>query len=111
MSEVVRIPGEAGTVEDTWSALPAGQQPEWPDTNALSAVVSELRSYPPLVFAGEADQLKDRIAAVAKGEAFLLTGGDCAETFAGNTADAIRASSRRCCRWPSSSPTRPRCRW
>jgi 3-deoxy-7-phosphoheptulonate synthase len=91
MSEVVRIPGEAGTVEDTWSALPAGQQPEWPDASEVSAVVSELRSYPPLVFAGEADQLKDRIAAVAKGEAFLLTGGDCAETFAGNTADAIRA--------------------
>jgi len=91
MSEVVRIPAETGTVEDTWSALPAGQQPEWPDTQELSAVVSELRSYPPLVFAGEADQLKDRIAAVAKGEAFLLTGGDCAETFAGNTADAIRA--------------------
>jgi 3-deoxy-7-phosphoheptulonate synthase len=91
MSEVVRFPGETGTVEDTWSALPAGQQPEWPDASELSTVVSELRSYPPLVFAGEADQLKDRIAAVAKGEAFLLTGGDCAETFASNTADAIRA--------------------
>ena len=91
MSEVVRFPSENGTVEDTWSTLPAGQQPEWPDTSELSAVVSELRSYPPLVFAGEADQLKDRIAAVSRGEAFLLTGGDCAETFAGNTADAIRA--------------------
>ena len=91
MSEVVRIPGETGAIEDTWSALPAGQQPEWPDADELSAVVSELRSYPPLVFAGEADQLKERIAAVARGEAFLLTGGDCAETFAGNTADAIRA--------------------
>ncbi|MEY9926567.1 3-deoxy-7-phosphoheptulonate synthase [Catenulispora sp. GP43] len=91
MSEVVRNPAGTGSVEDTWSALPAGQQPEWPDAAELSAVVSELRSYPPLVFAGEADQLKDRIAAVARGEAFLLTGGDCAETFAGVTADAIRA--------------------
>ncbi|MEY9890908.1 3-deoxy-7-phosphoheptulonate synthase [Catenulispora sp. MAP12-49] len=91
MSEVVRNPAGTGSIEDTWSALPAGQQPEWPDAAELSAVVSELRSYPPLVFAGEADQLKDRIAAVARGEAFLLTGGDCAETFAGVTADAIRA--------------------
>jgi 3-deoxy-7-phosphoheptulonate synthase len=91
MSEVVTSPAATGSIEDTWSALPAGQQPEWPDAAELSAVVSELRSYPPLVFAGEADQLKDRIAAVARGEAFLLTGGDCAETFAGVTADAIRA--------------------
>ncbi|NUP50075.1 MAG: 3-deoxy-7-phosphoheptulonate synthase class II [Catenulispora sp.] len=91
MSEVVRNPAGTGSVEDTWSALPAGQQPEWPDAEALSAVVSELRSYPPLVFAGEADLLKDRIGAVARGEAFLLTGGDCAETFAGNSADGIRA--------------------
>jgi 3-deoxy-7-phosphoheptulonate synthase len=91
MSDAVRNPAGTGSVEDTWSALPAGQQPEWPDPEALSAVVSELRSYPPLVFAGEADLLKDRIASVARGEAFLLTGGDCAETFAGVTADAIRA--------------------
>ena len=62
MSEVVRNPAGTGSTEDTWSALPAGQQPEWPDAAELSAVVSELRSYPPLVFAGEADQLKDRIA-------------------------------------------------
>ena len=91
MSEVVRNPAGAGSVEDTWSALPAGQQPEWPDAAELAAAVSELRSYPPLVFAGEADLLKARIAEVARGEAFLLTGGDCAETFAGVTADAIRA--------------------
>ncbi|NUR60543.1 MAG: 3-deoxy-7-phosphoheptulonate synthase class II [Catenulispora sp.] len=91
MSEAVRNPAETGSVDDTWSALPAGQQPEWPDADALSAVVSELRSYPPLVFAGEADLLKERIAAVARGEAFLLTGGDCAETFAGVSADGIRA--------------------
>src|SRR2546423_13285278 len=91
MSDAVSTPAGTVSVEDAWSALPAGQQPEWPDPDALSAVVSELRTYPQLVFAGEADLLKDRIAAVARGEAFLLTGGDCAETFAGVTADAIRA--------------------
>ena len=49
-----------------------------------------LESLPPLVFAGECDQLKARLASVARGEAFLLQGGDCAETFAGTTADSIR---------------------
>ncbi|GAA4954620.1 3-deoxy-7-phosphoheptulonate synthase class II [Yinghuangia aomiensis] len=74
----------------TWRTLPAAQQPEWPDTEALRAALADLESYPPLVFAGECDQLRGRLAAVARGEAFLLQGGDCAETFAGNTADAIR---------------------
>jgi 3-deoxy-7-phosphoheptulonate synthase len=53
-------------------------------------VTGRLASLPPLVFAGECDQLKQRLASVARGEAFLLQGGDCAETFAGTTADAIR---------------------
>jgi 3-deoxy-7-phosphoheptulonate synthase len=66
------------------------QQPEWPDRGRLEAVVGGLESRPPLVFAGECDQLKQRLASVARGEAFLLQGGDCAETFAGTTADAIR---------------------
>lgn len=74
----------------TWRSLPAAQQPEWPDSEALSSALADLASYPPLVFAGECDQLRSRLAAVAAGEAFLLQGGDCAETFAGNTADAIR---------------------
>jgi 3-deoxy-7-phosphoheptulonate synthase len=91
MSDAVRIPAVSGPVEDTWSALPAGQQPEWPDAAALAAAKSELASYPPLVFAGECDLLKERVAAVARGEAFMLTGGDCAETFDGVSADAIRA--------------------
>jgi 3-deoxy-7-phosphoheptulonate synthase len=56
----------------------------------LADVVAQLRLLPPLVFAGECDQLKDRLGAVARGEAFLLQGGDCAETFADSTADAIR---------------------
>ncbi|UGQ10006.1 3-deoxy-7-phosphoheptulonate synthase class II [Yinghuangia sp. ASG 101] len=74
----------------TWRSLPAAQQPEWPDSEALSSALADLASYPPLVFAGECDQLRGRLASVAAGEAFLLQGGDCAETFTGNTADAIR---------------------
>ncbi len=69
----------------------AAQQPTWPDARALAAAVGELRGLPPLVFAGECDQLTQRLAAVSRGEAFVLMGGDCAETFAGATADAIRA--------------------
>jgi 3-deoxy-7-phosphoheptulonate synthase len=75
---------------DSWRALPAAQQPDWPDRAALDAVVAELGGLPPLVFAGECDQLKQELAAVARGEAFVLQGGDCAETFAGATADAVR---------------------
>jgi 3-deoxy-7-phosphoheptulonate synthase len=68
----------------------AAQQPDWPDQAELENVVEQLRLLPPLVFAGECDQLKERLGAVARGEAFLLQGGDCAETFADSTADAIR---------------------
>ncbi|AXG15353.1 class II 3-deoxy-7-phosphoheptulonate synthase [Intrasporangium calvum] len=70
--------------------LEAAQQPTWPDTAALSEVVDTLASYPPLVFAGECDQLTQRMAAASVGEAFVLQGGDCAETFASATADNIR---------------------
>ncbi|MGI8336797.1 class II 3-deoxy-7-phosphoheptulonate synthase [Actinomadura scrupuli] len=75
---------------DSWRDRPALQQPDWPDLAELKAVTDELAQQPPLVFAGECDQLKDRLAAVARGEAFVLQGGDCAETFAGSTADAVR---------------------
>jgi 3-deoxy-7-phosphoheptulonate synthase len=70
--------------------LPAAQQPHWPDAEQLRSAVAELASYPPLVFAGECDVLKSRMAAAARGEAFVLQGGDCAETFASATADNIR---------------------
>lgn len=76
---------------DLWRTLPAAQQPEWPDRAALAASLDELATVPPLVFAGECDQLKARLAAVARGEAFLLQGGDCAETFAGATAEDVRS--------------------
>jgi 3-deoxy-7-phosphoheptulonate synthase len=75
---------------DAWRALPAGQQPDWPDPALVDEVTAELATLPPLVFAGECDQLKDRLAAVARGEAFVLQGGDCAETIAESTADAVR---------------------
>jgi 3-deoxy-7-phosphoheptulonate synthase len=75
---------------DSWRSLPAAQQPEWPDTQRLREAVADLGTYPPLVFAGECDLLKARLAAVARGEAFLLQGGDCAETFGGATADNLR---------------------
>src|SRR6266568_2726427 len=75
----------------SWRSLPAAQQPDWPDRHRLAAVTAQLAQLPPLVFAGECDLLTERLAAVANGEAFLLQGGDCAETFAGSTASAVRA--------------------
>jgi 3-deoxy-7-phosphoheptulonate synthase len=75
------------------SGLVAAQQPTWPggkESPAVASVLAELRSYPPLVFAGECDNLKARIADAAAGKAFWLQGGDCAETFAAATADSIR---------------------
>jgi 3-deoxy-7-phosphoheptulonate synthase len=72
------------------ASLPAAQQPDWPDRDALAVAVETLASYPPLVFAGECDVLRTRMAAAARGEAFVLQGGDCAETFAAATADNIR---------------------
>ncbi|MBN9606736.1 MAG: 3-deoxy-7-phosphoheptulonate synthase class II [Actinomycetales bacterium] len=75
---------------DAWRELPVKQQPSWPDPEATARVSSQLATLPPLVFAGEVDILRERLARVARGEAFLLQGGDCAETFAGATADQIR---------------------
>ncbi|MDD9207805.1 3-deoxy-7-phosphoheptulonate synthase class II [Georgenia sp. 10Sc9-8] len=75
---------------ENWRQLPAVHQPEWPDRESLDAVTRELKEWPPLVFAGEADGLRDKLAAASRGEAFLLQGGDCAETFAESGADAIR---------------------
>ena len=74
-----------------WPDLPALQQPPWPDPAELAAAVAELRTLPPLVFAGECDQLMGRLASACEGKAFVLMGGDCAETFEANTADSIRA--------------------
>ncbi len=75
---------------DYWRTLPIKQQPQWSDAEAVQAASREISTLPPLVFAGEIDVLRERLAAAAEGRAFLLQGGDCAETFAGATADAIR---------------------
>ena len=75
---------------DYWRTLPISQQPSWPDPDAVAAASAEISTLPPLVFAGEVDILRERLAKAARGEAFLLQGGDCAETFAGATAEAIR---------------------
>ncbi len=72
------------------ASLAVAQQPKWPDQGVLEKCVAELRSFPPLVFAGECDNLKALIAQAAEGGAFMLQGGDCAETFVGATADSIR---------------------
>jgi 3-deoxy-7-phosphoheptulonate synthase len=75
------------------STLVASQQPNWPggkDGAPLAKAVADLKVLPPLVFAGECDDLKAKIAEAAAGRAFWLQGGDCAETFASATADSIR---------------------
>jgi len=75
---------------DNYRNLPAAQQPTWYSEEALALSQETLSKLPPLVFAGEVDTLRDRIAQAAAGKAFLLQGGDCAETFADATADRIR---------------------
>jgi 3-deoxy-7-phosphoheptulonate synthase len=75
---------------DYWRTLPIKQQPEWPDAAAVAAASAELSTLPPLIFAGEVDILRERLARAARGDSFLLQGGDCAETFAGATAEQIR---------------------
>jgi 3-deoxy-7-phosphoheptulonate synthase len=75
---------------DRWRSLPIKQQPQWDDLDAVAAVSSELATLPPLVFAGEVDRLRAQLGQAAAGNAFLLQGGDCAETFAGATAEQIR---------------------
>jgi len=74
---------------DTWKSFDASQQPIWPDNNSLQKVLDELSALPPLVFAGEARNLTQQLAAVSQGKAFLLQAGDCAESF-DTSADSIR---------------------
>ncbi len=73
-----------------WRAKPRVQMPDYLDEAALNAVETQLGKYPPLVFAGEARTLRDELAAVSRGEGFLLQGGDCAESFSEFSADNIR---------------------
>src|SRR5680860_47452 len=74
----------------SWREMTAAQQPEWPDERELKSALEELAALPPLVFAGEARSLQSALASVTEGKAFLLQAGDCAESFADFSADAIR---------------------
>ena len=74
----------------SWRALPALQQPEWPDEAALAGALDRLAHMPPLVFAGEVRRLTEALGDVSQGKAFLLQAGDCAESFEGFSADSIR---------------------
>ncbi|MFT5613472.1 MAG: 3-deoxy-7-phosphoheptulonate synthase [Granulosicoccus sp.] len=76
--------------KSNWRAKPRVQMPEYINTAALNAAEAQLSNYPPLVFAGEARRLKDHLAAASRGDAFLLQGGDCAESFEQFSADGIR---------------------
>ena len=80
--------------KDSWRKKPIVQVPEYNDLSALKKVEDRLSTYPPLVFAGEARRLKKNLAKVSRGEAFLLQGGDCAESFAEHHPDNIRDTFR-----------------
>lgn len=73
-----------------WRKKPRVQMPDYTDPEALAAVEAQLAKYPPLVFAGEARRLKAELGKASRGEAFLLQGGDCAESFSEFSADNIR---------------------
>src|SRR5476649_618549 len=75
---------------DGWRKKPIQQVPDYPDRQVLADVEKQLATFPPLVFAGEARNLKKALAKVANGQAFLLQGGDCAESFAEHGANNIR---------------------
>ena len=79
---------------DSWRNFPVKHQPKYSDMNALKLTEEKLKSLPPLVFAGEARTLKEKLASVSEGNAFLLQGGDCAESFAEFNADNLRDTFR-----------------
>ena len=83
-----------GWSKSDWRAKPRVQMPDYPDAAALKTVEARLAKYPPLVFAGEARKLKKQLALAGEGKAFLLQGGDCAESFAEFSADNIRDTFR-----------------
>ena len=84
----------ANWAPDSWTAHEARQLPDYPDAGALDAATRMLGTFPPLVFAGEARNLTHALAEVAEGRAFLLQGGDCAESFAEHSANNIRDTFR-----------------
>ena len=76
--------------KSNWRSKPRVQMPDYKNQDVLNSVEKQLSSYPPLVFAGEARNLKEKLALAATGDAFLLQGGDCAESFEQFSADSIR---------------------
>lgn len=84
----------SGWTLDSWQSKKAQQLPEYPDPEELQAVLETLHSFPPIVFAGEARRLEEWLGKAAKGEAFLLQGGDCAESFKEFNAVNIRDTFR-----------------
>lgn len=87
-------PGRPAWTPDSWTSRPIQQVPDYQDPHALAKAEAKLAGYPPLVFAGEARRLKAALAQVAEGRAFVLQGGDCAESFAEFHADTIRDTFR-----------------
>ena len=94
LPELPPLPPDLRARLDDALARPAAQQPDWPDRTRVAHVRTVLESVPPVTLPPEIDRLQDRLAAVARGEAFLLQGGDCAETFVDNTEPHIRATIR-----------------
>jgi 3-deoxy-7-phosphoheptulonate synthase len=94
LPELPPLPPHMRKALDEALARPAAQQPEWPDPEAVRKVRTVLESVPPVTVPAEIDRLHARLADVANGEAFLLQGGDCAETFADNTEPHIRGNIR-----------------
>ena len=88
------LPGTGKWTLDSWKAKKALQLPEYPDKAAVETVLKSLEAFPPLVFAGEARSLEEKIAEAAMGNAFLLQGGDCAESFKEFNANNIRDTFR-----------------
>jgi 3-deoxy-7-phosphoheptulonate synthase len=94
LPELPPLPEDLRAKLDEALARPAAQQPHWPDPDAVRSIRTVLESVPPITVPPEVDRLRDQLGAVARGEAFLLPGGDCAETFADNTEPHLRATIR-----------------
>ncbi|MCU1661376.1 MAG: phospho-2-dehydro-3-deoxyheptonate aldolase, partial [Pseudonocardia sp.] len=94
LPELPPLPPELRARLDDALARPAAQQPDWPDAAHVAHVRTVLESVPPVTLPPEVDRLRERLAQVARGEAFLLQGGDCAETFVDNTEPHLRATIR-----------------
>ena len=94
LPELPPLPADLRAKLDAALSLPAAQQPNWPDPDAVRNIRTVLESVPPITVPTEVDQLRDQLGAVARGEAFLLQGGDCAETFADNTEPHLRGNIR-----------------